>query len=571
MKRSLHPRSRADSRLLAPQKAYRPAADYVKQQTLTTSRNSPNFLSAFMKTSSTGGRFKWAPNFKNVVRNLSGLFFGAVASAAFGQTTLENVVISPPSGADARLRADFFLPQADSVSSVNGTANGKALEKARLTFTTAESLENYSCTVLLVVDKTIGTGGSARTRQRLLRAVRETLAKFSDAAGGRLFQFEIGTIAAGNFVPLTKMGDPKELLDQAIKNLSLDSAAPELYLGLKGAIDRLGAVTTDRKFLVLLSDGVSNDRIDVASEASVTEAARNARVHICTLGFPQPGTPTNIVQRLQPLAERTGGYWVQAEGTQWTLPPDTEGDMLKFMISGGRLEVNLAGLTAPVALQFAVQTRLKLTYNFDYQVNTLPATPTPKPSPTPSPTPAPTPAPTPVPSPIVRVTPTPAPLSQIQQLQIWAARNPLATGGIGVVLAAIVAIAALLVRRAMGQPAQQQEVIEPNQESVGPAASPLAWLESLDGDQTRYPISKSAVRIGRKPDNDIVMKNDTISAHHAEILRRGVEFIIADLGSSNRVLVEGKKVESASLHDGDMIELGEVRLRFVQTPVVERT
>jgi hypothetical protein len=92
----------------------------------------------------------------------------------------------------------------------------------------------------------------------------------------------------------------------------------------------------------------------------------------------------------------------------------------------------------------------------------------------------------------------------------------------------------------------------------------LAWLESLDGEHTRYPIRKSAVRIGRKPDNDIVLKNDTISGHHAEIFRRGSQFIIADLGSSNHVFVAGKEVERSPLKDGDSVELGEVRLRFLQ-------
>jgi FHA domain/TIR domain/SIR2-like domain len=93
---------------------------------------------------------------------------------------------------------------------------------------------------------------------------------------------------------------------------------------------------------------------------------------------------------------------------------------------------------------------------------------------------------------------------------------------------------------------------------------PLAWLESLDDKQTRYPIRKSAIRIGRKPDNDIILKNDTISGHHAEILRRGSQFIIADLGSSNHVFVAGKEVERSPLKDGDIVELGEVRLRFLQ-------
>jgi FHA domain len=90
----------------------------------------------------------------------------------------------------------------------------------------------------------------------------------------------------------------------------------------------------------------------------------------------------------------------------------------------------------------------------------------------------------------------------------------------------------------------------------------LAWLISLDADSTRHPITKTAVRIGRKQDNDLVMKNDSVSSHHAEILKRGEKFIIADLGASNGVFVSGKRVEKITLENGDIIELGEVRLRF---------
>ncbi|HEV3064835.1 MAG TPA: FHA domain-containing protein, partial [Chthoniobacterales bacterium] len=91
----------------------------------------------------------------------------------------------------------------------------------------------------------------------------------------------------------------------------------------------------------------------------------------------------------------------------------------------------------------------------------------------------------------------------------------------------------------------------------------LAWLVSLDADSTRHPITKTAVRIGRKQDNDLVMKNDSVSSHHAEILKRGDKFIIADLGASNGVFVSGKRVEKIALENGDIIELGEVRLRFM--------
>lgn len=95
-----------------------------------------------------------------------------------------------------------------------------------------------------------------------------------------------------------------------------------------------------------------------------------------------------------------------------------------------------------------------------------------------------------------------------------------------------------------------------------PSEPVLAWLVNLDADSTRHPITKTAMRIGRKQDNDLVMKNDTVSGHHAEILKRGDQFMIADLGASNGVFVRGKRVEKTPLENGDIIELGEVRLRF---------
>ena len=62
------------------------------------------------------------------------------------------------------------------------------------------------------------------------------------------------------------------------------------------------------------------------------------------------------------------------------------------------------------------------------------------------------------------------------------------------------------------------------------------------------------------------LNNDSISSHHAEIHRRREgDFYIVDLASSNGVYVNGNKVNQLELHDGDLIELGEVRLHFYTT------
>ena len=93
-----------------------------------------------------------------------------------------------------------------------------------------------------------------------------------------------------------------------------------------------------------------------------------------------------------------------------------------------------------------------------------------------------------------------------------------------------------------------------------------AQLDEMDGLDTRHELTKTASTIGRSKDNDIQLSNDSISAHHAEIHRRREgDFYIVDLASSNGVYVNGNRVNQLELHDGDLIELGEVRLHFYTT------
>ena len=90
-----------------------------------------------------------------------------------------------------------------------------------------------------------------------------------------------------------------------------------------------------------------------------------------------------------------------------------------------------------------------------------------------------------------------------------------------------------------------------------------ASLSEMDGSGTQHVLTKTAVRVGRSADNDICLANDTISLHHAEIhRRRGGDVQIVDLGSANGVYVNDTKVTRHELSDGDVLELGEVRLRF---------
>lgn len=71
------------------------------------------------------------------------------------------------------------------------------------------------------------------------------------------------------------------------------------------------------------------------------------------------------------------------------------------------------------------------------------------------------------------------------------------------------------------------------------------------------------MRLGRAPDNDISLDNDSVSGCHAEVyhLPDGA-FQICDLNSTNGTWVNGKRIKIQILSNGDVVELGEVRLHF---------
>ena len=83
------------------------------------------------------------------------------------------------------------------------------------------------------------------------------------------------------------------------------------------------------------------------------------------------------------------------------------------------------------------------------------------------------------------------------------------------------------------------------------------------GEQTIYPFTGDVMSLGRGRNNDIQIKNDgKISRYHCRIYRRGDGFVVEDNKSSNGTLVNGKLVTKQELHGGELVQLGETRVRF---------
>jgi hypothetical protein len=80
-------------------------------------------------------------------------------------------------------------------------------------------------------------------------------------------------------------------------------------------------------------------------------------------------------------------------------------------------------------------------------------------------------------------------------------------------------------------------------------------------DGKRMPVGPDGAVIGRSRDCDIVMASTDVSRRHAEITPTLAGWAIEDLGSTNGVRVNGRRVRGAEpIHAGDLIELGAARL-----------
>ena len=120
-----------------------------------------------------------------------------------------------------------------------------------------------------------------------------------------------------------------------------------------------------------------------------------------------------------------------------------------------------------------------------------------------------------------------------------------------------------------------QELIEPDDLSgsidlasydLGQEA-PSAMLirdEGVVGNEAIFPFKGEEYKLGRAADNNIQIKDDNkVSRHHCKLVRRGNQFFIIDLGSSNGTLVNGENFDSEfKLFGGEELKVGETIFRF---------
>lgn len=78
-----------------------------------------------------------------------------------------------------------------------------------------------------------------------------------------------------------------------------------------------------------------------------------------------------------------------------------------------------------------------------------------------------------------------------------------------------------------------------------------------------FELVDNEVKVGRELDNMLRLADPSISRHHAVIRKTVAGYEVEDLGSSNGVLLNGAKVQSSPLQDGDRVTLGQIQMTFV--------
>lgn len=109
-----------------------------------------------------------------------------------------------------------------------------------------------------------------------------------------------------------------------------------------------------------------------------------------------------------------------------------------------------------------------------------------------------------------------------------------------------------------GKPAEMPEAW-----STGRQASPRSLLVMLDGAITgRHELNPGRLVIGRSPQCGLQLDSRFVSRQHAMLVVTADSVTVVDLQSTNTTLVNGQVTVSQELEHGDLVAIGDFRLRY---------
>jgi hypothetical protein len=307
-------------------------------------------------------------------------------------------------------------------------------------------------------------------------------------------------------------------------------------------------VEADRKSIFLFSDGLAEDKAYYHQD--VINAARKSNVIITGIGYPRSVSQSVALQTLRRLSEETGGLFIEADN-KFNLPQGFLAQPYESIDNGEKLLIDLKPV---VTTAKSSDIRVNLTFETDTSDTTIS-------------------------------------LSAISLYQPGETKVPAATGSVlknlqaasapikiitvqpqqsssfdkwlwyGIPIALVVLL--MLTVTTFYIIIQRQQIGNKRKDANYSDFKPYAYLVVQDETKKRYPITQTTWRIGRSKDNELTLRDNSISRRHAEIHRDiGDIFTIIDLESLNGVFVNNEKIEKTKLREGDIVEIGDVAMRF---------
>jgi hypothetical protein len=77
-----------------------------------------------------------------------------------------------------------------------------------------------------------------------------------------------------------------------------------------------------------------------------------------------------------------------------------------------------------------------------------------------------------------------------------------------------------------------------------------------------YDLKTDKTTVGRVPDNAFEISEASVSSHHCEIMLRGNDVVVKDLGSTNGTFINGEKIDEGVLKPGQILRVGMIEMRL---------
>ena len=352
---------------------------------------------------------------------------------------------------------------------------------------------------------------------------------------------------------LADIGSSNDQIINAANGLQAVGKTTELYRNLIKAIGLLKKYPADRKSVFLFSDGLAEDK--AYFHRDVVKAANNAQININSIGFPRSVSQSVGLQTIRRISEETGGIYIESD-TSFNLPDSFLANPFRSIENGGNISIDLL----PVIKSDNPEDHIVINFDFGTRIQSINI-------------------PVSIPGAATHTTIIEKQIPVIQETPQEAAKQPVKIITVpspvapaesaydtwlwyGVPIALLVLIIMTIATFLLM--IKRQEIKSTFlQGSPDNVVKPYAYLVMQDETQKRYPITRETWRIGRGKDNELILDDNSVSRRHAEIHRdKGDIFTLIDLDSLNGIFVNSKKVRKYRLHEGDMVEIGDIYMRF---------